>query len=62
MSITLYMGKPGQGMSFSAARLNAAFDQVTTMMRRPDRTDDLRLYELSSRMRVEGLLLFPRAR
>lgn len=57
MSITFYMGKPGQGMSFSAARLNAAHDQVTTMMRRPDRTDDFRLYQLSSRIRVEGLLL-----
>ena len=43
--------------SFSAVRLNAARDQVTAMMRRPDRTDDFRLYELSSRIRVEGLLL-----
>lgn len=43
--------------SFSAQRLNSAHDQVMAMMRRPDRTDDLRLYELSSRIRVEGLLL-----
>ena len=43
--------------SSSAQRLNSAHDQVTAMMRRPDRTDDLRLYELSSRIRVEGLLL-----
>ena len=43
--------------SFSAMRLNSAHDQVTAMMRRPDRTDDLRLYELSCRIRVEGLLL-----
>ena len=57
MSIIAYMGYLGQGMSFSAARLNDAHDQVTAMMRRPDRTDDLRLYELSSRIRVEGLLL-----
>ena len=57
MSITFYMGKPGQGMSFSAARLNDAHDQVTAMMRRPHRIDDLRLYELSNRIRVEGLSL-----
>ena len=32
-------------------------EKVTAMMRRPQRIDDLRLYELSSRIRVEGLLL-----
>ena len=57
MNVTVYSGKRRQGMSFSAARLNAAHDQVTAMMRRPDRTDDLRLYELSNRIRVEGLLI-----
>lgn len=55
--ISGYMGKPGQGMSFSAQRLNAAHDQVTAMMRRPNRIDDLRLYELSSRISVEGHLI-----
>ena len=55
--ITAYTDKPGQGMSFSAARLNDAHDQVTAMMRRPNRIDDLRLYELSNRIRVEGLSL-----
>jgi hypothetical protein len=48
--------------SFSAQRLNSAHDQVTAMMRRPHRIDDLRLYELSNRIRVEGLSLCPRAR
>lgn len=43
--------------SFSAHRLNAAYDQVTAMMRRPQRIDDLRLFELSRRIRMEGLLL-----
>lgn len=57
MSISTYMGRPGLGMSFSAQRLNAAHDQVTAMMRRPQRIDDLRLFELSSRIRVEGLHL-----
>ena len=53
----MHAGYLGSGSSFSAARLNAAHDQVTAMMRRPQRIDDLRLYELSSRIRVEGLLL-----
>lgn len=43
--------------SFSAHRLNVAHDQVTAMMRRPNRIDDLHLYELSSRISVEGLLI-----
>ncbi|WP_284335042.1 hypothetical protein [Comamonas sp. NoAH] len=43
--------------SFSAQRINAAHDQVTAMMRRPDRANDLHLYELSNRIRLEGLLL-----
>ena len=43
--------------SFSAHRLNVAFDQVNAMMRWPDRASDLRLYELSNRIRVEGLLI-----
>lgn len=43
--------------SFSAHRLNVAFDQVNAMMRWPDRASDLRLHELSCRIRVEGLLL-----
>lgn len=43
--------------SFSALRLNSAHDQVTAMMRRPERANDLRLFELSNRIRVEGLSL-----